>query len=151
METGYGTTCAYNFNTTATKYSMIYLVGSYDSEADMFTLDDSDSTNHTSYYLFVPDNTANIVLSDYFTYGKYYWLLGATYSSDNYFSLFGVNPLYYFDGYELIPFERAVTYDAFDYLWDSSIHNVTLDGVSVVDANGVAVLPDFVEDVKIDN
>lgn len=102
----YGTTAVYNFNTNATTYKMIYLQGSYNKDTDLFTLDTGNN-----YYLFVPNNTANITLSSYFTTGKYYILLGSTYSSQNYFSLFEYNPFYYFNGTNLIPVTNKTTLD----------------------------------------
>lgn len=100
----YITTASYNFNTTAGTYNMVYLRGTYNKDTDLFTLDDD-------YYEFVPDNTAGIDLSTYFTEGRYYLLVGGTYSTANYMSLFDNNPFYYFDGTNLIPFSTKVARD----------------------------------------
>ena len=102
----YATTAVYNFNASTGTYKMIYLQGSYDKDTDLFTLDTG-----SNYYKFVPTNTANITLSTYLTSGKYYILLGGTYSSTNYFSLFEYNPFYYFDGTNLIPVYTKIAKD----------------------------------------
>ena len=102
----YATTAVYNFNASTGTYKMIYLQGSYDKDTDLFTLDTG-----SNYYKFVPTNTANITLSTYLTSGKYYLLLGGTYSSTNYFSLFEYNPFYYFDGTNLIPVYTKIAKD----------------------------------------
>lgn len=107
----YLTTCAYNFNTATGTYKNAYLRGSYDKATDLFTLYDDGSATPTSYYAFAPCNTANITLSDYFVSGYYYILLGGTYSTTNYLSLFDNNPIYYFDGTNLIPVSTKVAQD----------------------------------------
>ena len=101
----------YNFNTDAPTYRMIYLKGTYDKATDLFTLYKDTSSPCTSYYTYVPTNTANITLSSYFTSGYYYILLGGTYSTANYISLFPYNPLYYFDGTNLIPASTKISGD----------------------------------------
>lgn len=95
----YTTACPYNFNADIPAYRLVYLVGDYNATTDMFTLEQTT----LGYWLCVPTNTASITLSSYFTGGKYYWLVGGTYSSANYLSLFDNNILYYFDGTNLIP------------------------------------------------
>ena len=102
----YTTTCPYNFNASIPAYRLVYLVGSYNKDTDLFTLE----SGSNSYYCSVPTNTASITLSSYFTSGKYYWLLGGTYSSADYISLFAYNPLYYFDGTNLVPAHRNTDY-----------------------------------------
>ena len=102
---------AYNFNTSAATYRMIYLRGTYNKTTDLFTLYKDSSSPCTSYYTYVPTNTANITLSSYFTSGYYYMLLGGTYSTADYISLFPYNPLYYFDGTNLIPVSTKVAQD----------------------------------------
>ena len=47
-----------------------------------------------------------------FTTGKYYLLVGGTYSSANYMQLFSVNPFYYYDGTTLIPIYTKIAQDA---------------------------------------
>lgn len=96
--------CQYNFNESIPAYKMIYLRGTYDSTTGLYTLYKDTSSPCTSYYTVVPDNEANIDLSDYFVSGYYYILVGATYSSANYLQLFGNNELYYFDGTNLVKF-----------------------------------------------
>ena len=118
----YFTTAVYNFNTSTGTYRMVYLCGDYNKDTDMFTLYNDGSSPCTSYYAFVPSNTANITLSSYFTSGKYYILVGGTYSTTNYMTLFTYNPLYYFDGTNLIPVETKITKDV-----QSSIPTKTSD------------------------
>lgn len=112
LDSAYQTTIAvYNFNTDIAAYRMLYLRGTYNKTTDLFTLYKDSSSPCTSYYTQVPTNTANITLSSYFTSGYYYMLLGGTYSSINYISLFEYNPLYYFDGTNLIPVSTKVAQD----------------------------------------
>ena len=108
---GYTTGAAYNFNTDIATYRMVYLRGTYDKTKDLFYLYNDGSSPCTSYYTQVPTNTANITLSNYFTTGYYYLLLGGSYSTKNYLSHFAVNPLYYFDGTYLIPAETKLLND----------------------------------------
>ena len=134
-EIGYSTSVpTYNFNGGIVAYRVIYLCGTYDKTTGLFTLD---TTNNTSYYTIVPDNTANITLSSYFTSGKDYILVGATYSSANYFQLFMVNTMYHFDGTNLIPYDT----------WNAEQHTGTITGVSVngtsVATSGVANITDI--------
>jgi len=75
------TTPMYTFNEQVPARRMIYLRGTYDKNTDLFTLYNDNSSPCTSYYTFVPDNTASITLSDYFVQGYYYLLIGASYSS----------------------------------------------------------------------
>ena len=108
----YATTAVYNFNTSTGTYMMIYLCGDYNKDTDMFTLYNDGSSPCTSYYTFVPAKTANITLSSYFTTGKYYLLVGGSYSTTNYFSVFSYNPFYYFDGTNLIPVTTKIAEEA---------------------------------------
>lgn len=108
---GYGTTAVYNFNTDISTYRMVYLRGTYDKDKDLFYLYNDGSSPCTSYYTQVPTNTANITLSSYFVSGYYYLLLGGSYSTKNYLTHFGTNPLYYFDGTYLIPVETKIVKD----------------------------------------
>ena len=91
---------------------MIYLCGDYNKDTDMFTLWNDGSSPCTSYYKFVPAKTANITLGDYFTTGKYYLLVGGTYSTTNYMTVFDHNPFYYFDGTNLIPASTKIAIDS---------------------------------------
>ena len=93
----------YNFNGTISRNRMLYLKGTYDVTNDTFKINGGTSVSNTSWYTQVPTNTANITLSDYFISGNYYWLVGCTSYSNNEVSLFINNPLYYFDGTNLIP------------------------------------------------
>lgn len=102
----YNTTAVYNFNASTGTYAYIFLQGSYNKDTDLFTLDTG-----SNYYKFVRYNTAINWASAGLTSGKYYILLGSTYSTTNYVQLFNVNPFYYFDGTRLIPVERKVTKD----------------------------------------
>ena len=103
-----GDTCEYNFNTTIQTYQQVYLRGTYNSVEDLFYLYNDETSATTSYYTCVPINTANITLSNYFVQGYYYWLVGGSYNTANYMSLFDNNPLYYFDGTNLIPVTTAI-------------------------------------------
>ncbi len=100
--------CQYNFNATISAYSLIYLRGTYNRKNDTFTLKKDSSSPCTSYYTVVPMNTAGIMLSDYFVAEDWYILVGCTYSTNNYFQLFYGNPMYYFDGTNLIPAQTAL-------------------------------------------
>ena len=93
----------YNFNGTISGNRMLYLKGTYDTTTDTFKINGGTSVSNTSWYTQVPTNTANIILSDYFISGNYYWLVGCTSYSNNEISLFINNPLYYFDGTNLVP------------------------------------------------
>lgn len=108
---GYAATGVYNFNNDISTYRMLYLRGTYNKDKDLFYLYNDGSSPCTSYYTQVPSNTANITLSNYFVNGYYYLLIGGTYSSKNYISHFGANPLYYFDGTNLIPVETKIAKD----------------------------------------
>lgn len=104
----YSSGCQYNFNATINAYMMIYLRGSYDAKTDLFTLYNDGSSPCTSYYTSVPINTANITLSNYFEEGYWYILVGCTYSTNNYLQLFYANPMYRFDGTNLVPAQTAL-------------------------------------------
>lgn len=94
-----------NFNETVPAYRMIYLCGTYDRTTGLFTLRDGGVASSKNYYKFVPTNTANITLSSYFTSGYDYILLGGTYSSNTYIHLMDNNPMYHFDGTNLVPYD----------------------------------------------
>ena len=125
-EAGYDTTASYNFNTQAPAYQMIYLRGTYDKSTDLFTLYNDGSSPCTSYYAYVPTNTANINLADYFVAGYYYLLVGGTYSTANYFNLLAHNPFYYFDGTNLIPASTKIAADS-----DSAITTAEIDAIVI--------------------
>lgn len=93
-----------NFNETVPAYRMIYLCGTYNKTTGLFTLRDGGTASSKNYYKFVPNNTT-ITLSSYFTTGYDYILLGGTYSSNNYIQLFDNNPMFHFDGTNLVPYE----------------------------------------------
>lgn len=100
-EIGYNTSvCAYTFWASITAYKMIYLQGTYNTTTGLFTLDTG-----ANYYKLVPNNTANLTLSSYFSSGKDYIFVGATYSSANYFQLAMVNIMYHFDGTNLVQYD----------------------------------------------
>lgn len=101
-----------NFNETITTYKLIYLCGTYNKTTGLFTLRDGGTASSTNYYKLVPTNTANITLSSYFTSGYDYILLGGTYSSNNYIQLFEQNPMYHFDGTNLVPYDTWNTAQA---------------------------------------
>ena len=92
----------YTFNDNIAAYKLVYLKGTYDKAADLFSLYiDANDTSKKSWYTTAPTNTNNLNLSSYFTSGYYYILVGGTYSSANYLTLFQQNPMYYFDGTNL--------------------------------------------------
>ena len=125
----YLTTAVYNFHASTGTYKWIYLVGSYNKDTDLFTLDSST----TGYYLFVSQNVTPSTST--FTTGKYYILLGASYSTTNYVQLFNVNPFYYFDGTHLIPVESKIAKDeaaAAVQSLDSSISATTGQAISAI-------------------
>ena len=93
-----------NFNSTISAYRMIYLCGNYNKSTGLFTLRDGGTASSTNYYVQVPTNTANLNLSTYFNSSYDYILLGGTYSSNTYIHLMDNNPMYYFDGTNLIPY-----------------------------------------------
>lgn len=99
---------AYNFNELVPINSLIYLCGDYNSITDDFTLD---TTEQSSFYAIAPDTATN--QSQYFTTGKYYWLVGFTGSTltgnTAYSALYLDHPLYYFDGCQLIPARADIT------------------------------------------
>ena len=134
----YITTAGYNFNTATGTYKMVYLRGTYDKDTDLFYLYDDGSTPCNSYYIYVPDNTANINLGTYFVQGYYYLLVGGTYSTSNYMSLFSNNPLCYFDGTNLVPVSTKVTKDL--VAGTVGVSDVKIYNTSVVDG-GVATIP----------
>ena len=107
---GANTVGAYSFNESIPTYRTIYLRGTYNKEKDLFYLYDDGASPCKSYYTFVPTNSA-VTLSDYFAEGNYYMIVGGSYSTANYFSIFADNPLYYFDGTNLIPVSTKVAKD----------------------------------------
>ena len=94
-----------NFNASLPTYRIIYLCGTYDTTTGLFTLNGGGTAGSTAYYTFVPDNTSNITLSSYFTAGKDYILVGASYSTANYMHLREDNLLFHFDGTNLVPYD----------------------------------------------
>ncbi len=93
------TTAAYTFNAAAPVYTTIYLKGTLNAGSGLFYL----STGVTDFYRFVPYTaTTPINLNTYFETGFYYIRVGRTYSSANYFYLDMVNPMFYYDGTNLI-------------------------------------------------
>lgn len=106
---GYSSTgCLYNFNTDVPTYRLIFLRGKYNKKTDLFTLRKDAGSPCTSYYAVVPMNTANITLLDYFSAEDWYILVGCTYSTANYLCVFDNNPMYYFDGTNLIQGQTAL-------------------------------------------
>lgn len=101
----YGGMAICNFNSTISAYRLIYLCGTFDKTTGLFSLRGGGTASSTQYYTQVPTNTANITLSSYFTSGYDYILLGGTYSSNNYIQLFDDNPMFHFDGTNLIPYD----------------------------------------------
>lgn len=110
-----------NFNETVPAYRLIYFCGTYDKSTGLFTLRDGGTASSKNYYKFVPTNTASITLSSYFTSGYDYILVGGTYSSNNYIQLFDNNPMFHFDGTNLVP------YDSWASGTVKSVNNVSPD------------------------
>ena len=141
----YAYLCEYNFNATIPTYTTVYLRGTYNKDKDLFYLYDDGASATTSYYTTVPTNTANITLSDYFVSGYYYLLVGGSYSSANYMSLFGNHPLYYFDGTNLIPVSTKVAKDLVDnapYVPTTrKINNKVLSSDITLTASDVSAVP----------
>lgn len=86
-------------------YTMVYLCGTYSTSTGLFTLNGGGVAGSTAYYTTVPNGTANINLSSYFTSGKDYILVGGTYSSNDYMHLREDHPMFHFDGTNLLPYE----------------------------------------------
>lgn len=105
MQTGYNATnmpiC--NFNASLPAYRMIYLCGTYDDNTGLFTLRGGGTAGSTTYYVFVPNNSATLTLSSYFNSSYQYILVGASYSTANYMHLRDDHPMFDFDGTNLIP------------------------------------------------
>jgi hypothetical protein len=132
----YFTSAVYNFNTSTGTYKNIYLRGNYNRDTDLFTLYDDGATTTSSYYTFVPNNTANIDLSTYFVEGYYYILVGSSYSTTNYVSLFDNNPIYYFDGTNLVPVSTKVAQDVANTAVAGKQDEITANGILKGDGNG---------------
>lgn len=100
------TNCKYTFNSDLAIYRTIYLCGDFNAATGLFTLETKDAAGNasiTDFYVQIPTNEAVTDKSAYFRTGKYYILLGGTYSSANYLQLFAEHPMYYFDGTNLVP------------------------------------------------
>ena len=110
-----------NFNSTIGTYKLIYLCGTFNKATGLFSLRGGGTASSTQYYTQVPTNTANITLSSYFTRDYDYILLGGTYSSNTYIQLFDNNPMFHFDGTNLVPFDSWVSGDV------KSVNNVRPD------------------------
>ena len=98
--------CKYTFNTDIAIYQTVYLCGDFDASTGLFTLETKDKDGNasiTSFYVQVPMNAALTNKATYFRTGKYYILLGGSYSTVNYMQLFIEHPMYYFDGTNLVP------------------------------------------------
>ena len=87
----------YVFNSDGPAYTTIYLKGKL-NESGMFVL----SSGITDFYRFVPYDQTALTLTDYFEEGWYYIRVGRTYSSANSYYLNENNPLFYFDGTNLV-------------------------------------------------
>lgn len=91
---------AYSFNVTVPPYVDIYLQGSFDGK--FFTLDNTQTSgNYRSYYVYAP-KSADTIYNSAFTAGKYYWFVGCSYDTNNYYQLKNNNPVFYYDGTNLI-------------------------------------------------
>ena len=94
--------CTYNFNTLPDANDSIYLVG--DCVNGYFTLD---TTSANSYYLFANNGDTEEQFLSGITAGKYYWYLGDKSNASNAINFFIDNPVYYFDGTSLIPYDSV--------------------------------------------
>lgn len=102
------TTSAYTFNSSLATYKSVYLCGTLDRSTGLFTLNGAGTSSSTAWYTQVPDNSASVNLSSYFTAGKDYVFVGRTYSSANYMYLFPYHMVYHFDGTNLVPIDKSI-------------------------------------------
>lgn len=104
-----GYNCPYmaycNFNTGILAYRVFYLCGTYNQTTGLFTLRDGGTAGSKLYYTTAPTNTANLTLSNYFTSGYDYILVGGSYSSNNYTHIREDHPMFHFDGTNLVPYD----------------------------------------------
>ena len=135
------TTAPYTFNTAIAAHRAVYLKGNYNHKTGLFTLDQS---SHTSWYIQVPTNTANLDLSAYFTNGYYYILVGYSYTSNN-MCFLAENPVSFFDGTNLINIQNI---DVFTGNSDNSIAqsvykiDYTLEGpITISSAGKIEAMP----------
>ena len=139
------------------KYKELFIQGTYNSETDEFVVEcnppteqgqaqpvpyDGSTVNNT-WYKIVPTLAATVTANGYNPYnttgnefltGKYYMHVGY-YSSDPVFSLNVDNPIYYFDGTKLMPWEEA------KYL--SKSYKATVDNLVTISNDLVTLLYDF--------
>lgn len=101
------TNYTYTFNDNIPTYTDIYLKGLYDEETGLFTLD---TTTNKSWYVFAPKSTGT-TYNSVFTRGYYYIYVGASYSSANYIQLKNNNPLFYYDGTNLVSMDAKLASD----------------------------------------
>lgn len=143
----YTTTATYNFNASTGTYAWIFLQGSYNKDTDLFTLDTGNN-----YYKFVRYNAA-INWASSLTTGKYYILLGSSYSTTNYVQLYNVNPFYYFNGTNLIPVTTKIAQDSGPV---TSVNgqtgnvNLTLGDTNVIESISVNGVAQTVTDKNVD-
>ena len=130
-------TCAYTFNDTVPVYKDVYLKGTIGNDG-MFYLD---TTTHKSWYVFAPNRASDGVHDSVFVAGCYYMFVGPTYSSNNYLQLKYDNPVYYFDGTQLIPYNPDFGSDSFDQVDEFLYADVHTDkkNAKVKEVNGRAL------------
>ena len=130
------TTAVYTFNESVATYTDVYLQGTYDATTGMFTLDNTQTSgNYRSYYVLAPRSSGDYYGS--FVTGKYYWFVGASYSSANYIQLKVVNPVYYFDGDALIPVHYILPIASSTVLGGIKVgNNLSIDANGVLSATG---------------
>lgn len=93
----------YTFNSDITGGRMLYIKGTYYKNKDLFKLH---GTNNTNWYVQVPNNSSSALnLANYFESG-YFYMLVAVCRDTNMLSLLLDNPLYFFDGTNLIPYQN---------------------------------------------
>jgi hypothetical protein len=102
------TTAMYNFNTSVATYTDVYFQGTYYPENGTFILENTRlGGNYRNYYVLAPRASGDYY--SVFTEGKYYWFVGASYSTAEYLQLKVENPVYYFDGTSLVPVNEYTT------------------------------------------
>lgn len=151
QDIGYNATyMAYcNFNEGVLAYHLFYLCGKFDPQTGLFTLRDGGTVGSKLYYTSVPANTANITLSNYFTDGYDYILVGGSYSTNNYLHIMDNNPMFHFDGTNLVPYQTwksnqiagvhrgsAMTWYEASYLLSGDISKIKINDIYWQTADG---------------
>ena len=133
LNIGYNNTnmALYNFIKGFPTYRMIYICGTYDKSTGLFSIRGGGTTTN-QYITSIPNNTANLTLSDYFDEGYDYILLGATYSTADYTHIRDDHPMFHFDGVNLIPYD---TWDIQDNLTSKLVGSTTTTTLAIEGTN----------------